>query len=109
MLLVQTAVVVRRAWSASLAQDLKLCSIMKSVLPPSKLVAKFSSASTVDCAVSTFVLPSMLMRTQSKKRKPDVDMRVYLKAVDVASGPRLFCLNPRILPRGLTAVVLPLW
>lgn len=66
---------------------------MKLVLPPSKLISKFSSSSTVDCAVSVYVLALMPMRPPSKKRKPDVGMRVYSKAVDVASGPRLSCFE----------------
>lgn len=60
------------------------------VFPP-KLMAIISSASPVDCAVIICLLAPMLMGSLlRKKREPEVDMRMYMKAVD-ASGSRSSC------------------
>ena len=54
---------------------------------PSKLIAVISSASTVDYAASLCVLVSMFMGSSFRvDRGPEVGLRAYTKAGDVASG-----------------------
>ena len=50
---------------------------------PSKLIDAIRSASTFDHAVSVYFLVPMLMGPPfRKKRKPEVGLRVYTKAVE---------------------------
>ena len=62
---------------------------------PSKLIAVISSASTVvDHAVSVcFLVPMFMGPPFRKKKKLEVGLRVYTKAVDVASGSWSSCVH----------------
>ena len=54
---------------------------------PSKLIAIISSALTVEHAVSVcFFDPMLIGPPFGRKRKPQVGLRVYTKAVEVASA-----------------------
>ena len=61
---------------------------------PSKLIAVISSPSTVDHAVSVcFLVPMLMGPPFRKKRKPEVGLQVYTKAVEVAIGSWPSCLD----------------
>ena len=61
---------------------------------PSNQIIVISSASTVDHAVRVCFLLRMLVRPPfRKKRKPEVNLRVYTKAVEVASGSWSSCVD----------------
>ena len=54
---------------------------------PSKLIAVISSAAIVNYAASLCGLASMFMGSSFRmERKPEVGLRVYTQAGDVASG-----------------------
>ena len=57
------------------------------ILSLTKLIAAIGSASTVDYGTSLCVLASMFMESAFRMyRKPEVGLRVYTKAGDIASG-----------------------
>ena len=62
--------------------------------PSAKLMPVINSACTVDHAVSICDLfPILVGPPSSKRRKPEVGLRVYTKAVDVASGSLSSCVG----------------
>lgn len=65
---------------------------------PPKLTDTASSVSTVDYAVSAFVLaPTRMDPAFKKKRKPEVDLRVYTKTVYVSNTSPFRCAKSRDL------------
>ena len=82
----------------SVAWDLRLNFVLKlerSVTSfPSQPIAVIGSASAVDYAASLCVLASFFMGSSFRiERKPEVDLRVYTKAGDVACGSWSFCVD----------------
>ena len=73
----------------------------------SKLIAVISSASTVNYAASLCVVASTFMGSSFRlERKPEVGLRMYTKAGDVASGFWSSCVDSADAVSSFSAAVL---